>query len=50
MQELADMGERVSHQSVFFVQKDKSVDFASLVFSLNVCCQDFRKERELIPY
>lgn len=49
MQELADMGERISHQSVF-VQKDKSVDFASLVFPVNVRCQLFRKESELIPY
>lgn len=47
--ELADMGERISHQSVF-VQKDTSVDFASLVFRLNVRCQLFRKGSELIPY
>lgn len=49
MQELAAVGKRIGHQSAF-VQKDKSVDFAGLLFSVNVGHHIFRKESELIPY
>lgn len=43
MQELADLGERICHQSFFSVQKDKSADFHSLVFSLKCCSSDFQE-------